>query len=132
MSSVDVIAERSVDLLRPSGERVPFHVTFGPILSAGRDFRCRVSFYGWGDSPPDIWGYDSLGAFVHAVTLVHSILHEFVQRGGRVLWPGSTNDYSLESFVFSPEGRGTKPATLVKRQPPRRGAVRKLKKGRRR
>lgn len=112
MSPLDVIAERSVDLLRPSGERVSFRVTFGPIVSAGRDFRCRVCFYGWGDSPPDIWGYDSLDAFVHAVTLVHSLLHEFVQRGGRVLWPGSSNDYNLESFVFSPERQGAAPAKI--------------------
>ena len=128
VSSSGVIAERSVDLLRSFGRRV----TFGPILSAGRDFRCRVRFYGWGDSPPDICGYDSLDAFVHALTLVHSILHEFVQRGGRVLWPGSNNDYSMESFISSPEYREAKPAILAKRHPPRRGTGRKVKSGRRR
>ena len=92
-----------MDLLKPSGERVTFRVEFGPILNAGQDFHCRVRFHGWGDSPPDIWGGDSLQALVLAVSLVHSILADFVQRGGRILWPDTDTDYDLDEFVFSPE-----------------------------
>jgi hypothetical protein len=55
---------------------------------------------------------------------------KFVQRGGKVLWPGSTYDYNLESFVLSPKGHEAKPAMLAKRQPPRRRAEPKLKKDR--
>ena len=44
MSSNRSIVERSVDLLKPSGERVSFRVEFGPIRSVGQDSRCRVRF----------------------------------------------------------------------------------------
>lgn len=97
------IAERTLDLLKPSGERVTFRVEFGPSRGDGHNFHCRVRFPGWVDSPPDIWGYDSLLAFVLAVSVVHSILDNFVQRGGRVFWPGGDTDYDLDEFVFSPE-----------------------------
>jgi hypothetical protein len=97
----DHFAERRLDLLKPSGERVAFRVEFGPIRGEGQDFHCRVRFYGWGDSPPDIWGYDSLQALGLAVTLVRSILCDFVQRGGRVLWPGADADFDLDEFCFS-------------------------------
>src|ERR1700734_2679139 len=98
------IAERSLQLLLPTGKRVSFRVTFGPIRKVRRDFGCPVRFYGWGNSPPDIWGADSLQAFTLAITLVHSILDTVVQRGGRVLWPGSGTDldYDLDNFLTSP------------------------------
>jgi len=91
-------AERTYDLLKPDGQRVRFRVSFGPIYQSGHDFRCPVRFSGWGDSPPDIWGHDSLQAFLLAVNLVHSILHEFMERGGRVLHLDSDVDYPLEIF----------------------------------
>jgi len=103
------IAERSVDLLKPTGERIPFRVEFGLIQSGGDGFLCRVRFFGWTESPPDIWGNDSLGAFLNAVGLVHGILHQFVQLGGRVVWPGTSIDYSLEGFVSSPEWHRAEP-----------------------
>src|SRR5688572_13811026 len=101
MSSPAPIAVRSLDLLKPSGERLAFRVEFGPIRGEGHDFYFRVQFHGWGDSPPDIWGRDSLHALMLAVGLVHSILQEFVRRGGRVLWPGTDADYDLNEFVIS-------------------------------
>jgi hypothetical protein len=119
------IAERSVDLLKPSGQRVGFRVEFGPIRSVGQDARCRVRFHGWGDSPPDVRGRDSLEAFLQAIGLVHSILDEFVRRGGRVLWPGTTNDYDLGYFVSSPEWRPAEPSGLRQRRV--RAAVSKRK-----
>jgi hypothetical protein len=90
-----LFAERSVDLLKPSVERVSFRVEFGPVSPEGPSFCCHVRFHGWADSPPHIRGRDSLEALLQAVGLVHGILHEFVQRGGRVLWPGTDNDYGL-------------------------------------
>jgi hypothetical protein len=57
------MAERRLDLVGRSGKRVPFTVQFGPVYGEGKDFRCPVKFIGWGDSPPDIWGVDSLQAF---------------------------------------------------------------------
>jgi hypothetical protein len=100
MKSNDAFAERSVDLLKPSGERISFRVQFGPVRKLGESFRCRVRFHGWGNSPPDIWGYDSLEAVLLSITLVRSILAEFVRHGGRVLWPDTDMDYSL-NFLHS-------------------------------
>jgi len=94
-----LIAERSIDLLKPTGERLRFRVSFGPISSSRGEFRCRVRFHGWGDSPPDVWGSDSLQSLILAIQLVHAILAEFVRRGGRVLWPGTAADYSLSDFL---------------------------------
>jgi len=113
-------ADRSVVLLKPSGERVAFRVEFGPIRREGRSFCCRVRFHGWADSPPDIRGADSLEAFLLAVGLVHGILDDFVWRGGRVLWPGTNSDYDLVHFVSSPAWRRTGPADSAGRRPPRR------------
>jgi hypothetical protein len=91
-------AERSVDLVKPTGERVHFRVEFGPIYPASKDFRCKVCFHGWGNSPPDICGYDSLQALLLAVDLVYGILADFIERGGRIFWPGTSEDYDLDAW----------------------------------
>ncbi len=98
MEATGVFAERTVDLLTSKGERIPFRVRFGPIESVTQSFRCKVSFEGWGDSPPAIWGYDSVQAFLLSITLVHSILSDFVGQGGRVFWPGTSEDYDLSAW----------------------------------
>jgi len=121
-------AERSLDLLKPSGERVAFRVGFGPVLLAGRDFCCRVRFNGWVQAPPDVRGRDSLEALLPAVGLVHGMLDDFVRRGGRVLWPGTNNDYDLVHFVSSPEWRRAEVAS-PNRRPSRRRRVRVRGKG---
>ena len=113
-------AERSLDLLKHSGERVAFRVEFCPVVPERRGFRCRVRFHGWVQSPPDIRGRDSLEAVLQAVGLVHGILHDFIRGGGRVLWPGTTNDYDLAHFVSSPEWRRVEPMVSPNRRPPGR------------
>jgi hypothetical protein len=97
-----MIAERAVDLLMPTGERIAFRVEFGPIRETGQSFRCQVRYHGgWEDSPPDIGGYDSLQAFLLAIDLVHTMLLDCVRRGIRVVWPGSSRDYDLDAFLVS-------------------------------
>jgi len=128
MSPSSVIAARSVDLEKPSGERVPFRVEFGPVYDAGRGSRCKVRFHGWGDSPPDISGYDSLEALILAVELVHAILAEFVRRGGRLLRPGTSSEYSLDDFVFVPNRAEVEPPTPISRHPAGRRVIRKPRK----
>jgi hypothetical protein len=107
MISSTPIAERTVDLIKVTGERVTLRVEFGSIRAQGKDFRCPVRFFGWGNPPPDICGYDSLQAFVLSVGLVHSILDTFVRGGGRVVWSGTDTGYDLDLFVFSPEKGST-------------------------
>jgi hypothetical protein len=102
MQQSSIIAERSVDMITAAGDRIPFRVEFGPIINDGQDCRCRVRFHGWGHSPPDIRGYDSLQALMLAVGLVHSILDDFVSHGGRIVWPGTKRDYDLDEFSSSP------------------------------
>lgn len=99
MTQDSMIVDRAVDLLMPSGERVPFRVEFGPVRQQGHGFRCSVRYHGGlEDSPPDIAGYDSLHALLLAVELVRSMLVSFVKRGGRVVWPGTLKNYDLKGF----------------------------------
>jgi hypothetical protein len=93
------IAERSFDLQTPGGDRVRLKVTFGPIYKADDAYRCPVRFIGWGDSPPDIWGDDSLQSFLLAVGLVHGILQGFISRGGRVFYADTNVDFKFETLI---------------------------------
>jgi len=95
------IAERTFDLEMPTGKRVRFTASFGPIYQAGEDYRCPVRFFGWVDSPPDIHGIDSLQALLLAVNLSNSILKSLIERGGRVLYPDTDIDFPLETMIFS-------------------------------
>jgi hypothetical protein len=118
MPTNGVFAERLVDLVKSSGERIAFRVEFGPILPERLYFSCRVRFHGWIESPPDIRGRDSLDVILLYVGLVHGILDAFVRKGGRVLWPGTDCDYDLVHFVSSPEWHRAKPITSTKRRRP--------------
>ena len=129
MSSTCTIVDRSVDLLMPSGERVAFRVEFGPVRRTGRNFRCPVHFHGWGDSPPDIGGYDRLQSLLLALDLVHAILADFVRHGGRVLWPGTSNDYDVNGFLLK-RAKAEPNAAPSRRSGGQRG-VRTRRKGRR-
>jgi len=128
MPSAQIIAERSVDMVLQSGERVPFRVEFGPVRKQGRDFRCRVRYHGgFEDSPPEIWGYDSLQAFLLAVDLVHAMLVSFVQCGGRVVWPRTLKDYDLSGFLI--QDSTAEPGASPNRRPARQRAVRARRRG---
>jgi hypothetical protein len=96
MPSQSPIADREFDLLPPGKSRVRLTVRFGPIYHADGSYRCPVRFEGWGDQPPDIFGDDSLQAFLLAVTCMNSILRCFIARGGRVLFPDTNDDMPLE------------------------------------
>ena len=92
------VFERSLDLIEPGGNRVSFTVSFGPPYTSGQSYRCPVKFTGWGTSPPDIGGSDSLQALLLAVALVYSILSDFVSHGGCVVYPGTDSEYDLRGF----------------------------------
>jgi hypothetical protein len=91
--------ERSFDLVKPSGEKTRFTVSYGPVYQRDQLFFCPVRFAGWANPPPDIQGDDSLDALLQAVRLVHAILRDFREHGGRVLYAGIDADYLLESIV---------------------------------
>lgn len=94
------IVERGFDLLKPSGERVRFTVSYGPVYQRNEYSYCPVQFAGWANPPPDIQGGDSLEALLQAVGLVHAILRDFVKHGGRVFYAGTECDYLLERIVI--------------------------------
>lgn len=99
MTNQQSTVERSFDLVKPSGEKIRFTVSYGPVYQRDRLFFCPVRFAGWANPPPDIQGDDSLDALLQAVRLVHAILRDFIDHGGRVLYAGIDADYLLESIV---------------------------------
>jgi len=98
MKDLTPIAERSFDLLMPTKERVRFNVAFGPIYKFEESYRCPIRFEGWGDPAPDIFGYDSLQAFLLAVTLLNEMLRCLIENGGRVVYPDTEDDFPLETI----------------------------------
>jgi hypothetical protein len=96
MSLPTSIADRTFDLLPPDQKAIRLTVYFGPIYELDNSFRCPVRFEGWGDQPRDIFGADSLQAFLLAVTYVNAALTSFINRGGRVLFPDTDQDMPLE------------------------------------
>lgn len=119
MSFGDPWAVRLVDLLKPSSERIAVRIELGPVWPDGPDWCCRVRFHGWIESPPDIRGRDSMEATLLALGLVHGILVEFVQRGGRILWAGTSRDCDLVEFVSSPEWKAPRGADTLRSSGPR-------------
>jgi len=99
MTNPAPFVERSFDLLKPSGERVRFTVSYGPVYQRSEYFYCPVRFVGWANPPPDIQGADSLEALLQAVGLVHAILRDFIKHGGRVLYAGTECDYLFERII---------------------------------
>jgi hypothetical protein len=92
---------RSLELLSVTGERIPFSIIFGPLSQDGQDFKCKVAFDGWDQPSREIWGYDSLQAFLLAVQFSISILKLNVDRGQRIVWPNSDDDYCLDDWHIS-------------------------------
>ena len=92
-------AERSVELIKKTGERVPLTISIGVPYPSGDAWYCGVILEGWGGSPPDTWGRDSYGALIAAMTLVRSVLATFLTAGGRIVFPSSDTDMEMIDFT---------------------------------
>jgi len=92
-------AERSVDLLKMTGERVPLTIRIGIPYPKGDVWYCALTLQGLSGSPPDLWGRDSYGALLAALTLVRSVLSALVTAGGRIVFPSSDTDIELIDFA---------------------------------
>jgi hypothetical protein len=77
---------------------------FGPFYKFEENYRCPVRFEGWGKPAPDIFGYDSLQPLLLAVTLLNLMLKSFIERGGRVLYPDTNDEFALEDFATKNAG----------------------------
>jgi hypothetical protein len=90
------IAELRVVFVHPDGRRVPGRIAVGqPYTLAGADpaasyeSHCPVEIDGVHSRLFPIVGEGTLGALLLGVQFLGSMLHDFVSRGGRVLYPNS-------------------------------------------
>ena len=94
-------ATREFDCVRPTGERFAFTVHLGrptPVSDVPEsDWRCPVTIPFDGPTR-DIYGVDSWQALCLALSLVHSLLADFIQRGGKLYYPGTTDEFTLNDF----------------------------------
>ena len=61
------------------------------------NWRCSVSVTPFLHRSFDIGGYDSLQALTLAISLAHQQLVDFVQAGGRLLYPESDDEFKLDA-----------------------------------
>lgn len=88
--------------IRPGGERVAITVRIGrPYLGAtGPDtWSCPVAVHPLYSKLADISGADSLQALVLACNLAFTLLLDFKDKGGKLLYEDGT-DFPLEAYNF--------------------------------
>jgi hypothetical protein len=101
------IAELRVVIVHPNGRRVPGRIAVGqPYALAGADpassyeSHCPVEITSVYSSAHPIIGGGTLQSLLLAVQLLGTMLHSFVERGGRVLYPEEDRD--AEGYVDVP------------------------------
>jgi len=98
------IAKRELTGVRANGERFPITITIDAPYSlndTNGNWRCSVSVTPLCHHPFEIGGFDSMQALSLAVYFAHTQLADFVQRGGRLLFPGTDDDFLLEESAAS-------------------------------
>ncbi|MBN4059224.1 hypothetical protein JYT22_01070 [Endomicrobium sp. AH-315-J14] len=97
-TAVEVIAEQYVIFVQPDGTRVPGAIRIGkPQLVDGTAARCAVAIPGLHESLPGTAGEGTLQALMLAGSLCHDLLTGFVERGGRILYADSDEDFALDA-----------------------------------
>jgi hypothetical protein len=92
------IAELRAIIVHPDGRRVPGHIAVGqPYSPAGTDpeanaSRCPVEITSLHSGSRPIIGDGTLQALLLGVRFLGTMLHEFVGRGGRVLYADENAD----------------------------------------
>ncbi|EDY16077.1 hypothetical protein CfE428DRAFT_6402 [Chthoniobacter flavus Ellin428] len=104
---IEPFANREFSCLSLTGERFAFTVRIGrptPVSNEpDSDWRCPVTVPF--DAPVrDIYGVDSWQAVCLALSLVHSQLVDFIQRGGKLYYPGTTDEFTLNDFFPNSTG----------------------------
>jgi hypothetical protein len=94
----DPIAETEIECVSPSGE------SFTSKLQVGRPYRdqrgmwcCSVSFGDLLREDQPHFGEDSLQALCLALSFARSRLQDFVARGGRLLIPGTQDEFAIDA-----------------------------------
>ncbi len=97
----EAFVTREFDCVRPTGERFAFTVQLGRPMPVSdepeSDWRCPVTIPFDGRTR-DIYGVDSWQALGLALSFVHSQLADFIQRGGKLYYPGTTDEFTLNDF----------------------------------
>jgi hypothetical protein len=96
----EIIARRELIAVSRSGERFTVIIEIGKPVAARQpngNWECELSI-----SPPimhrpmNVGGYDSLQALSLAISLAHFHLREFLQSGGRLLYPDTGEEFALD------------------------------------
>lgn len=95
------LATREFDCVSSTGEQFAFTVRLGsptPVSDEPEsNWRCPVTIP-FDDQSRDIHGIDSWQALTLALSLVHSLLADFIKRGGKLYHPGTTDEFTLDDF----------------------------------
>lgn len=98
-------ASRELSCVSPAGEQFAFTVQVGrPMPVSGEpesDWRCPVTIPFEGQTR-DIDGVDSWQALCLALSQVHSVLADFIQRGGKLYHRGTTDEFTHNGFPMPP------------------------------
>src|SRR5438477_13167194 len=80
----------SIQLIQvsPNGERTPIQVEVScPAPDGQGAWVCSVALEGLHSKPTNIYGEDSLQVLCLALRFVHSMLHDVLDRGGKLIDP---------------------------------------------
>jgi hypothetical protein len=93
------IAEERVVFVHPDGRRTPGRIAVGlPVELDATEASCQVALDGCRETPGSIRGGSTLQALMLAVQFLSTLLHDFVSKGGRVLYPDDDADVPLDAL----------------------------------
>ncbi len=99
----EIIARRELIAVSPSGDRFAVLIEIGHPVSMhdpNQNWQCHLSI-----TPPlmhramDVKGVDSLQALCLALSLADFHLREFINSGGRLLWPNSGESFTTDDLL---------------------------------
>jgi hypothetical protein len=91
--------------VRPDGERIALTLAIGhPFPTPAGDWGCPVTLGGLQEQPASVYGHDSLQAICLAIAFLRSRLTSFIADGGRILDPGTGEDFAPDAH-FGPAPR---------------------------
>lgn len=97
----DPVATREFECVSPEGERWFCTVSVGRPTRVSAEtnsgWRCPIALP-LEDSTPAVFGDDSWQALSLAMSFVHLRLADFIQRGGKLYYPGCSAELTIADF----------------------------------
>ena len=109
----EIIARRELVAVSRSGDRFAVTIEIGkPVATRepNENWACQLSI-----TPPlmhrplNVGGYDSLQALSLAISLARFHLREFLESGGRLLYPDTGKDFALDDRFLKPGDQRSAP-----------------------